>query len=327
MAVKTNQYGSRITQDTSRGPSQSIWADCPLEDFIQAYGGGIGTAGFVFRDDFLVAGNAATTNAIGNVGQWASWCDTSTIMGTDPQQEGGVVLLTDNASSGKNITLGTTAGGFGMITGATGFPLKQKLWFECRVAVGSITTAKRDAFVGLVDNTGGFSTASATAVIGSSNTLTTTPALFGFHFRATTNPTDVGLAYNVAGGTVQYPTGLQTLSNTVVGAALTAYAAVTNGNATGFIKLGFVFDPTPSLPAVPAPSSNNGHTQGTLYKPLITVFVNGQAAGEFLAANNVQASTFPATFMGPVLSYTSRSASSAGGLYVDWIQVAQLASF
>src|SRR5438132_1345557 len=200
-----------LVASTQRGPSQAIWGDCPVGDFLTDPG-----SGMYFFDDFISAGNLATTNAIGNMGQWATWADTSTILGVDPQQDGGVIILSDANNITKNVTLGSNAGAFRMVSAASGLHLVQgKLWLECRVAVCSITTTKRDAFIGLVDNTTTFSTASATGVIGGGNALATGPNLFGFHFRSSTNPTDVGLAFNVAGGTVQYPTGLQTLSLTV----------------------------------------------------------------------------------------------------------------
>lgn len=327
MAVKTVQYVNNQSQDTSRGPSQGIWGDCPIEDPIQGFGGGIGTFGFKTEDDFTIAGNLAQTNAIGNFGQWGSWIDTNGVLGTDPMEEGGVILLSDGGNASVGMNIGSNAAAYQIITGATAFPLKGKLWFECRVAVGSITTGKRDAFIGLMDNTAAPVQADNVFAKATSNALVTTNGCLGFHFRSTTNPTDVGLAFNVAGGTVQYPTNLQTLSLTVAGAALTAYAAVSNGNGTGFIKLGFVFDPTADNPAQIISSASSGQTAGNVAKPLLKVFVNGQIAPAFLTSTNVQAATFPANKMAPVIGYMSRSGTSAGGLYVDWIRVCQLGSF
>lgn len=321
MSVKSIEYLGNLTADTLRGPSNAIWGDCDWVRMKESF-----RHGMTFEDDFLVGGNLGTTNAIGNMGQWASWADTSTVLGTDPQQDGGVLLLSDGSNVTKNITLGSTAGAFRMASAGSGFPLQRKLWFECRVAVGSITTARRDAFIGLVDNTGGFSTASATGVINAANALQTTPALFGFHFRSTTNPTDVGLAFNVAGGTVQYPTNLQTLVNTVTSSALTAFTAgATGALATGFVKLGFIFDPF--APTQLLSTLSSGQSAGTMARPMIKVFVNGIAAPAVLtAAANIQAATFPATWMAPAISYTSRHATLALGFYVDWIRVAQLAN-
>lgn len=321
MSVKTSQYAPS-GQDVTRGPSLALWKDCPIPDFQ-----GDPSLGMLFFDDFQPAGNLATTNAIGNMGQWATWADTSTVL-LAVAEEGGVVRLSDGTNITKNITLGSTAGAIRLVSGATGYPYGQKCWFEARVAVGSITTACRDAFVGLVDNTTSFSTASAVGVIATTtNTLATIGNMIGFHFRSTTNPTDVGLAFNVAAGTVQYPTNLQTLANTVIGSPLAIYTAVANGAGTGFVKLGFLFDPTAGNSSKVISSASSGQTVGTVAKPVLQVFVNGQIAASFLTNTNLQAATFPTGWMAPTISYTSRSATVADGFYVDWIRCAQVGSF
>jgi len=322
--VQTIDYKNNLVANTFRGPSDALWADAPVLDILENPG-----KGMYFFDDFIVAGNAATANAIGNFGHWASWVDTNGVLGTDPQQEGGVILLSDGGNTTVNLTLGSTAGAFRLVSPASLFPLNPSLWFECRVAVGSITTAKRDVFIGLSDNTNQ-TTASAIKVIATTtNTLATINNIFGFHFRSTTNPTDVGLAFNVAGGTVQYPTALQTLSLSGAaatfggtGAALTAFTAGATGlPATGFIKLGFRYNPFAVPMAIVTASS--GQTVGVVAKALIQVFVNGLPMVPFLTSANLQAATFPTGYMSPVISYTSRSGTSAGGLYVDWIRCCQ----
>lgn len=328
MSVKTNQYSSALVQDTSRGPSQSIWADCPLEDFIQGAGGGIGTFGMLDGDDFLTAGNfAAAVNVKFNFGRYAAFADTNGALQADPNNEGGIVAVGAGSNTGVNINFGSNAGAYRIVSGASGFPLGQKLWFECRVAMGSIAASKRDIFVGLMDTLTTVNTATA-GIWSAADTFQTTMNMIGFHARGgATNPGDFGVVYNVASGTVQRPTGLTTLGTTVTGSAPTAYAAVTNGAPTGFLKLGFVFDPTGDKPALLAPSANNGHTQGTLYKPLIQFYVNGQVAPEFLASNNVQASTFPTGWMNFVFGYLSDSGTAPGNAYIDWWRCAQLGSY
>ena len=59
---------------------------------------------------------------------------------------------------------------------------------------------------------------------------------------------------------------------------------------------------------------------------MVQFFVNGQRANAFLIAGDVQASTFPATFMAPVIGFRS-GGSGAGVAYVDWIRAFQVASF
>ncbi len=317
MSLKTVDYAANLAASTQRGPSESIWASCPVEDLLQDP-----SLGTIFFDDFLVAGQPAT-NAASSMGQWACWADTSATI-TDAGEDAGVVILTPASTSGQ-VTLASNAGSSRLVSAATGFPLQVgKFWFEARVAVGSILSGKRDLFVGLCDNTTTQIASAANLVCATAgNTLITTPNLFGFHFRSTSNPTDVGLAFNVAGGTVQYPTNLQTLSLTVAGAALTAYAAVTNGNGTGFIKLGFLYDPNAA--PVTISSASSGQTAGQTFKPLIKVFVNGVAAAAFLTSTNLQAATFPTGRMGPVICMGAKS--TAPTAYIDWIRVAQLANF
>ena len=316
MAVNTIDYKANLAASTQRGPSESIWADCPVDAILQDP-----SLGYHVYDDFTVTG-MPTTNAASSMGQWACWADTSATI-KDAAEDGGVAILTPASTSGQ-IVISSNTGAFRMVSGATNYPLQGKLWFEARVAVGSITTAIRDLFVGLCDNTTTQICSAANLVVGTAgNVLITTPNLFGFHFRDTTNPTDVGLAFNVAGGTVQYPTNLQTLSLTVAGAALTAYAAVTNGAGTGFVKLGFVFDPNAS--PVTISSASSGQTAGQTFRPLIKVFVNGQPAAAFLTSTNVQAATFPTGRMAPVIAFGAKS--SAPTAYIDWIRVAQVANF
>jgi hypothetical protein len=316
MAVNTIDYAANLVASTQRGPSESLWNNCPVDAILQDP-----ALGTHFFDDMTLVGNPAL-NAASSIGQWASWADTSATI-TDGAEDGGVAVLTPASTSGQ-IVLGSNAGSFRMVSGATGFPLLGKLWFECRVAIGSITTAIRDLFVGLVDNTTTQVTSAANLVVGTAgNVLITTPNLIGFHFRDTTNPTDVGFAFNVAGGTVQYPTNLQTLSLTVAGAALTAYAAVTNGNGTGFIKLGFLFDPA-AAPTIIS-SASSGQTAGNTQRALLKVFVNGLPAAAFLTTTNVQAATFPTGRMAPVIAFGAKS--TAPKAYIDWIRVAQLATF
>lgn len=325
MSVKTIDYAANLAASTIRGPSQSIWYDCPQEDMLQDFGNGV-----YFQDDFEMTG-AFVTGGVTNVsmGKWGVFTDNGVVIAVDPQQDGGVLGINNGSTTAAGLTMAGSAGAYRMVSAATNNPLiPQKLWFECRVALDSITTAQRDVFIGLADNTTANLTTAANKVINSTtNTLSTVPNLFGFHFRSTTNPTDVGLAFNVAGGTVQYPTNLQTLSLTVAGAAMTAYTAGAAGAlATGFIKLGFKYDPTAGNVAQFITSASSGQTAGNLRQPTIQVFVNGQPAPAFLTTkDNISVSTFPTGWMTPVIAYKSRSTTTVN-LNVDWIRVAQTAN-
>lgn len=328
MAVKTGQYASPTTQDTSRGPSQSIWFDCPIEDFIQAFGGGIGTAGYSVQDDFCpIATPSSVAAAACTCGQWACWAASGSTF-TDAAQEGGVVTL-NGTTANKSIILTSNAGMFRMVGASTNFSLYGKLWFECRLALGSVAASQQGVFVGLADNTGSQINSSDTTVIASGgNTLTTTKNLFGLFNRTTTSPADFSAVYQPAAGTAVYPTNLTTLVNTVTGANMAAWTAGTDGKGTNYVKLGFTFDPTPGNTPKLISSASTGQTAGTLAQPLIEFFVNGQLAPAFLTRGaNAQLTTFPVNCVwSPVINYMNIAGGSAP-IYLDWIRVAQLASF
>jgi hypothetical protein len=318
-AVNTNQYISYGTADTSRGPSPAIWGWAKIDDALQDP-----SLFMAMYEDFKSVGNTPSTASAAYTGSlacdtgWSYYADTHGVLGTDPNFEGGTILMSDGGNATVNVSLTSTAGWAGFVApvSSSNYALKKRMWFECRVAVGSITTAKRDCFIGLTDT----GAPAVNNVIGSTtNTLATAPGLFGFHFRSTTNPTDVGVAYNVAGGTVQYPTNLQTLSNTVLGAALVAESA-SGGIGAGFVKLGFIYNPGPDNVQQRCTTATGSQTVGNLYKPIIQIFVNGIACATFFDPTMVQAATFPTTFLAPAISYLSRSGTSAGGFYVDWIR-------
>lgn len=335
MAVKTNQYISQIAQDTSRGPSQGIWGDCPVEDFIQAFGGGIGTAGYLVQDDFCpVATPSNTTPAIGVLGQWANWSAAGTTV-LDAAEEGGVAII-NGTTTAKSFILTSNAGMFRLV-GNTPFNLVGgKFWMEFRIAVGSIAASQHAIFCGLADNTGSqINSVDTSIIVAAGTSLTTTKNILGF-FKTAVSGTPTGTlqsdwsaVYQPAAGTAVYPNSLQQLSTTVVGSPMAAYAASAPvGKGTGFIKLGMVYDPGAAVPTTPAPATPpTGQTQGTLYRPTIKFFVNGQVAPAFLANVNLQASTFPNNCVfSPVFNYMNISGASAP-VYLDWVRFAQLASF
>lgn len=330
MSVKTNQYSAPTTQDTGRGPSQSIWEDCPLEDFIQSFGGGIGTAGQLLQDDFCpVATPSNTTPAIGTLGQWACWFASGMTL-TDGVEEGGVPKF-DGTTANKSSILTSNAGMFRFIGGSTGFAYTGgKFWMEFRIALGSVAASQQGVFVGLADNTSSQINSSDTTIMASGgNTLTTTKNIFGFFNRTTTSPADWSVVYQPAAGTAVFPTGLTTLVNDVTGVNEVAYAASTDkGQGTGFVKIGMTYNPTNAIPSIPAPSSPpSGQTAGTLYKPAFQFYVNGKLHPKFLAPVNIQATTWPVnTVFSPVFNYMNIAGATAP-VYLDWIRMAQLASF
>lgn len=131
-------------------------------------------------------------------------------------------------------------------------------------------------------------------------------------------PTEVAVAFNLAGGTINYPTNLTTMMATT---GQTVLAANT------YVKLGMVFDPSAPVKRVTLPTARQ--TTGQLGRALIRFFVNGVEHPTFLTADDVQNATaaqaFPTGFMAPTLAVMN-GAGTASTMNVDWVRVAQLAN-
>jgi hypothetical protein len=319
MAVKEIIYKKNLVANTERGPSEVIWADCPWEQ-INANP----VYGYTFFDDFTVLGNAVMSSAYqGSIGQWSVYAGAGATLG-DAQLEGGVVELIPGAS-GKQIALQGPAGALRMLTTST-LALNQKLWFEARVARSTITSAHMEFFVGLMKPTLSSGLPAVNQPIQTTDTLMTAGDLFGFHSDGTSTttphfgPTDISVAFELASGTVNYPTNLNSLATTALGAALTA---------AQYVKIGFIFDPLAQYASVVTASARQ--TAGNLRRKLIRVFINGVELAGFLSSDDVVNATatqaFPTAFMCPVIAVWGQGSVGASDyLAADWIRVAQLAN-
>lgn len=325
-AVNTADYGP-ITSDSSRGPSATIWRDCPITLIQEQAMEGAG--GMHIWDDFLLAPEPSAGAAIASYGSWASWGAAGTTI-TDAIEEGGVLKI-NGTTANKSFILTSDTGCFRFMGPTSAFVYSGgKFWAEWRIALGSIAASQQGVFLGVADQTSSQINSSDTTIVASGgNTLTTTKNLFGFFNRTTTSPADFSFVYQPASGTAVYPTGLTTVVNDVTGSNIAAYAASTiKGQGTGFVKIGMIFDPTPANPSIFAPSSPpSGQTAGLLYKPLIRIFVNGVQHAKFLAPANTQATTFPVNaIFSPVFNYMNIVGATAP-VYMDWMRFAQLPSF
>lgn len=144
--------------DTSAWPSQSIWGNCPIEEYT-FYGTGYG-----FHDDFV---NTPQMISDQDVAKYATYIDTGVTLTQTADGVGGVLGVyqdgTDNdegwmeagGNTGAPFLISTTAGS------------DKQLWFEARIKVNSIADDVCALFVGLaqeglaaadtkVDNTGAF---------------------------------------------------------------------------------------------------------------------------------------------------------------------------
>ncbi len=298
-----------IPPDTYRGPSPIIWGNCPWAQMKEDM-----RYGMPFEDDFLLTGQipvATGGTSVTNMGAWALYASQGTLL-TDGALEGAVISIASDGDQ-ESVTLASLAGAYRITTTST-LILNQELWFETRVAVGTILTPKMDCFVGLCDKLTTSNLMVNTIPISvTDDTLSTVPNLIGFHKKSGAS-TDWSFVYQLAGGTAVYPTGLTTLSTTALGAAITA---------NGFIKLGFHFNPNAAPKIISVAST--GQTLGVVTRPLITVYANGTPLAAFLSTTNVQGAAFPTGFMGPVIS-NMQTATGANQLLIDWIRVAQLAN-
>lgn len=308
--VKTVSYAGNLSASSARGPSPAIWGDCNVVGTLEDP-----TLGMYFFDDFLMTGQipvATGGTSVTNMGQWGLYCSQGGLL-TDGALEGGVISIASDGDQ-ESVTLASLAGAFRITTTST-LALNPKLWFETRVAFSTITTTKMDCFIGLSDKLVTSNLMVNTIPISTTDdTLSTTPNLIGFHKKSGAS-TEINFVYQLAGGTAVYPTGLTTLMNSITSAVLVAQSGQ-----TGFVKLGFLYDPNAYMQVIS--SASTGQTAGVLKRPLIKVFVNGRPAAAFLTDTNVQGAAFPTGFMGPVIS-NMQTATGANALLCDWIRVAQ----
>lgn len=339
MGVRTVTYAGGINADTNRGPSDAIWGSCPWSELQQEPR--LGTA---FVDEFVGFPSGGVYNGERTIGQWATWIgnNSGAVVGTGADTtnlplEGGVLGLYGGTTA-IDITLAATQSAFRLVSPASGYPLAGKLWFECSIAVSSVTSAYGDLFCGLMDtgDAGTRITSAASLCFSATNTIKTTTSMggcLGFWKRATTNPTDACIVHNVNAGTAQVlgsTSDILKLSTNYAGGAMAALATTsgvptTIGSTAGtcFIKLGFVFDPNAYTRRVVTALS--GQTAGAVTRGLVDFYVNGKRIPVFYDSAILQAATFPTSFMSPVIGYRS-GGTGAMIAYVDFVRVAQLAN-
>ena len=128
--------------DTSRGPSPSIWADCPWENLRSGH-----TDGVTIWDDFTDGGliTSPTTEAA-LVGIPYSGFGSSGATITHGDQAGGTVVLTE-ATDNEAVYLKSESHPFQISSHL------KKLWFEGRVKVNAITDDQIGFLFGLFDTT------------------------------------------------------------------------------------------------------------------------------------------------------------------------------
>lgn len=138
MAVNTVEV---LTANIDRGPSFSIWADCPIAEILENPG-----KGMYYFEDFLSVPNVAA-GAQAAYGNYLGYADTggSVTEAAQGSQTGGVkVFSSDGDNEGASLQM-------------VGKPFQidrafQTLWFEARIQTSTIADTKHDIFVGLIEN-------------------------------------------------------------------------------------------------------------------------------------------------------------------------------
>lgn len=307
MSVNTIDFARNLAANTDRGPSMTIWKDCPIIDIQEDP-----SAGMLFFDDFLMSGsNTSATGAavVGSWGQWATYIYQGGLISDGATEGGSVAIGSDGDNEG--VALSASAGSFRLVTTST-LALNKKLWFEARVKTSTIAASKHDIFVGLFSPFLSSSLpAAATPIQTTDDTLTAAIHALGFHRKGSVG-TDFSAVYQLASTASVYPTNLTTLCAT----ASRTLAADT------FVKLGFLFDP--AAPARAISSASTGQTAGAIKRPLIRWFVDGVELPAFLTSDNLGGAAFPTGFMAPGFAVMNQTGSTPGTSTIDWIRVAQL---
>lgn len=141
MAVDSIRFRQPSQSDTSRKPSESVWATCPIEAIRAG-----AVAGVHFFDDFASFNKTPATTE----GNWAAqngYAQFSSTGGTitaGTGQGGEAVFASDDDGEGASIR-----------TLATPFKISRaskSFWFEARLKVSTVANTTFELFVGLMEN-------------------------------------------------------------------------------------------------------------------------------------------------------------------------------
>jgi len=202
--------GSSGVTDTTRGPSVSVWSDCPVDDILTGFVDGV-----ILFDDFLngprVAAGAEASYA-GYGGGYRGFADTGGLVQDGGEWGGTLNLSSDGDNEGASFR--TSVAPFQIARG------QGKLWFECRIKTSDISDTKHGIFVGLMaDNA-----LTATVPITAAGAIADVN-IVGFH-RLEGDGDQFDTIYKADG-----------VTQVTVGSDAASVAADT------YVKLGMIFDP------------------------------------------------------------------------------------
>ena len=243
--------------DVSRGPSQSIWGDCPILEIINGI-----TDGVIHFDEFQagprVAAGAEASYA-GGGGGYRGFADTGGLVADGGEIGGTLVMSSDGDNEGASFRMACSPFQIARNQG--------KLWFEARIKTDTITDTKNGIFVGLMaDNA--LTAVSPITALGAIADVN----IVGFH-RLEGDGDYFDTIYKADG---------------VTQVTVQADAAVIVVDT--YVKLGMVFDPTNNTLSF----YRNGVKLGTTYAVVAaagTDFPNDVRLGFVIAVLNATAST------------------------------------
>lgn len=192
--------------DSGRGPSQSIWSDCPVLEIVNGI-----TEGIILFDDFL-SGPRVAAGAEAAYSNYRGFASTGGLV-ADAGEWGGVLDLSSDGDD-EGASFRTSCSPFQIARG------QGKLWMEARVKTTTIADTKHGLFVGLMADNALTATVPLTAAGAIADVN-----IVGFH-RLEGDGDQFDTVYKADGVT---QVSLQTDAVTIV--------------ADTWVKLGMVFDP------------------------------------------------------------------------------------
>lgn len=211
MSVENVSYKRNLSANTSQGPSESIWANCPINDLLETPGRGL-YQHFEFLD---FPPHASTSGAAvsGALGQFSAYLYQGGAI-ADSAEVGGVL---DFSADGDNE--GAAIGPY--TAGARISSSYGPLWFECRIKSSTITDTKHGIFCGLIEPN-----AIAAAVPLTTGDAWADKNMVGF-WRREADGDQIDFGYKADGQTAVYP-----LTDMISGGLV----------ADTYVKLGFFYD-------------------------------------------------------------------------------------
>jgi hypothetical protein len=204
--MNTVQYSGNSVENTSRGPSTGVWADCPMLEILSG-----ATDGVIHFDDFL-SGPRVAAGAEAAYSMYRGFASTGGLV-ADGGELGGVLDLSSDGDD-EGASFRTSSASF-QIARNMG-----KFWFEARVKTSTIADTKHGLFVGLMADTALTATVPITAAGAIADVN-----IVGFH-RLEGDGDQLDLVYKADGVT-----------------SVTVQADAIQLSADTWVKVGMVFEP------------------------------------------------------------------------------------